>query len=209
MTTLSTPSEPETLNDILPPGKKRGRPKGSRNRTDTDRAKAKGSIREMKKKIGQFLPKEDREYLFGVLEGKESPDLRRDLDIFLAMQLKALLPILSDEISTAELTREGTQRSSTVKELLALRFQMEKHEKGDDTESQYNIFIQNAFDQRGLDPGRVAALIGAGNDAGAAQAVPVVVPGVDDPDEGGTDETGVVSGELPERPVEVQGYRKE
>lgn len=170
----------------------RGRPKGARTKPKSETV----SVTVLKDKLAPFLSRDDWNYLASVLAGEEKPVLEKDIDIFLSLQLKALLPQLADEISGGELTREATQRSSTVKELLALRFQMEKHEKGDDVPNAVT-FIQNVFESRGIDPTRLATLAGA---AGSTlEGVAVAIPGTPDGDEGSPDEAGAVSDSVPER----------
>lgn len=195
MTELKKAAEPRGLAATSQPNR-RGRPAGSKNKKTLQ----KEAMSDLKAKIGAFLPKEDYDYLMAVLDGTASPDLRHDLDIFLTMQLKALLPLLSEEIQSGTLTREGTQRSSTVKELLALRFQMEKHEAGDTDNNQYT-FINNVFDARGLD---IRALTGT-----TPITVSKPVPKQLDEHTGDTDSPGTVSDELPERQVEVQSGSEE
>jgi hypothetical protein len=178
--------------DKLPDGIiRRGRPKGAVNKPKIDAEK----LTELKDKVGQFLPQADWNYLSKVLEGTEKPVLEKDIDIFLSLQLKALLPHLAQEIEGGQLTREATQRSSTVKELLALRFQMEKHEKGDDVPNAVT-FIQNVFESRGIDPARLAAL--SAGFGGPIEGVARPVPRTVDADEGGADEAGTLSDQLPE-----------
>lgn len=177
--------------------RKRGRPLGSKNKP-----KQLTVLNGLRDKIGPYLPSDDMTYLEEVLNGTESPRLNRDLDIFLALQLKALLPQLAEEIKSGSLTREATQRSSTVKELLALRFQMEKQKDGDAKPNQLT-FIQNIFESRGIDPGRMAQLVNitppdADGYVGTARELPERVPGVDDGDEGSSDEAGALPDSLPE-----------
>jgi len=170
----------------------RGRPKGARTKPKTETV----SVTALKEKLAPFLSREDWNYLSGVLGGQEKPVLEKDIDIFLSLQLKALLPQLADEISGGQLTREATQRSSTIKELLALRFQMEKHEKGDDVPNAVT-FIQNVFESRGIDPARLATLSGAVGSP--IEGVSVALPRTPDGDQGDADETGAVSDSVPER----------
>ncbi len=170
----------------------RGRPKGARTKPKSETV----SVTVLKDKLAPFLSRDDWNYLASVLAGEEKPVLEKDIDIFLSLQLKALLPQLADEISGGELTREATQRSSTVKELLALRFQMEKHEKGDDVPNAVT-FIQNVFESRGIDPTRLATL--AGTAGSALEGVAVALPGTPDGDEGDSDEAGAVPDSVPER----------
>jgi hypothetical protein len=171
---------------------RRGRPSGARNKPKLDTQQ----LNELKDKVGRFLPQADWNYLAGVLEGTDKPVLEKDLDIFLTLQLKALLPQLAQEIEGGQLTKEATQRSSTIKELLALRFQMEKHEKGEDTPNAVT-FIQNVFESRGIDQARLATL--AGGFGGSIEGVARALPGTADADEGGADETGALPDQLPER----------
>lgn len=168
---------------------RRGRPPGSKNRPKPFTTAV--AISSLKEKIGAFLPAEDMDYLVNILDGGDSPVLQKDLDIFLALQLKALLPQLAEEIKTGQLTREATQRSSTVKELLALRFQMEKQKDGDDKPNSYT-FIQNIFESRGIDSDRVAALL-ARPVGGSSEEQPSPVARTLHGDEGRTDEAGAVS----------------
>lgn len=183
--------------------KKRGRPKGSKNKQTV----SKTAVEQLKRQIGPYLPDEDMDYLEGILSGKVKPELAHDLDMFLALQLKALLPLLADEIKTGTLTREGTQRSSTVKELLALRFQMEKHDKGDDDDDA-KTFITNIFAARGIDPGAILAGISDGP-GGSPGQLPQPVPVIIDHDGGSADEPGSVPEQLPERHVEVPAGSEE
>jgi hypothetical protein len=182
--------------------KRRGRPPGSKNKPK-DLILAQQALTDLRIKVGPYLPAEDMEYLERVLDGQDSPELKKDLDIFLALQLKALLPQLAEEIRTGGLTREATQRSSTVKELLALRFQMEKQKDGDAKPS-HLTFIQNVFESRGLDPERMARLITistapepAGH-SGDPRQLPSGVSGEPDGDEGDADESGTVPDSVPE-----------
>jgi hypothetical protein len=170
----------------------RGRPTGSRNKPKLDTQQ----LNELKDKVGRFLPQADWNYLAGVLEGTDKPILEKDLDIFLTLQLKALLPQLAQEIEGGQLTKEATQRSSTIKELLALRFQMEKHEKGEDTPNAVT-FIQNVFQARGIDQSRLAALTGGVGSPIEGVARPL--PRTADADEGRADEVGAIPSQLPER----------
>ena len=195
MTELKKAQDKRGLSATSQPNR-RGRPVGSKNKKTLQ----KDAIKSMKQKIGAFLPKDDYDYLMAVLEGKESSDLRHDIDIFLSMQLKALLPLLSEEIQSGQLTREGTQRSSTVKELLALRFQMEKHESGDEN-AQYNIFIDNVFASRGIDVKSLTGTTPVAISDGVSQRV--------DEDKGNADDARVVSNQLPERHEQVQGGSQE
>lgn len=153
------------------------------------------AVKSLNDEIGPYLAADDLAYLLNTLDGKETPQLQKDIDIFLALQLKALLPVLAKEISGGALTREATSRSGTVKELLAIRFQMEKAKAGDDrTDSR--TFIQNVFVSRGLDPARIAALVGRPDSLD--RPVPVRVLGSPDGDEQEADEAGSLSDELPE-----------
>lgn len=179
------------------PARRRGRPPGSKNKPKT--VISKDQLDKFRAKVGQYLPAVDLEYVTTILEGTSRPELSRDLDIFLALQLKALYPQLADEIEQGKLTREATQRSSIVKELLALRFQMEKQEKGDPVGNQYT-FIQNVFDSR-LPPERLAALVGTGLLGPGlpevpARQLPERLSGSVDDDEEGADEARAVSGEV-------------
>jgi len=183
--------------------KKRGRPKGSKNLQTV----SKTAVAELKRQIGPYLPEDDMAYLEGVLAGTIKPELSHDLDMFLALQLKALLPLLANEIKTGTLTREGTQRSSTVKELLALRFQMEKHDKGDD-EDDHDKFINNIFIARGIDAGAILAGLTDGPGSAPGQ-LPERVPIVVDHDGGQADGPGSVPDQLPERHVEVPAGSEE
>jgi len=149
-----------------------------------------------RQKLGPYLPAADLDYLSSVLEGSDKAVLERDLDIFLALQLKALLPQLGKEIEGGNLTREATQRSATVKELLALRFQMQKAEKDDKSGNQYT-FIQNIFESRGIDAARLAAYLGTPE----ARQLPVpnqprLLPRNPDDDIGQADDPRTVSGEV-------------
>lgn len=172
--------------------RKRGRPPGSKNKPKTVISVA--ALKELTEKIGPYVPKEDMEYLSGILEGTLKPDLERDIDVLLALQLKALLPQLADEIRTGQLSREATQRSSTVKELLALRVQREKRATTDDQPNSV-AFIQNVFQSRDFDAGHLASLLGVGPqvDGVGAGELPRPVVGIVHEDEGTTDESGTVS----------------
>lgn len=180
--------------------RRRGRPPGSKTRPLAVISKMQREA--LEKKIGPYLPKDDMAYLANVLDGSEKPNLERDIDVFLALQLKALLPILADEIKTAQLSGEATRRSATVKELLALRVQREKNIKSEETPNALT-FIQNVFETRGIDAERILKLVGPPADgstgdsvASGAQASPVAGDVHDD--EGPADSAGAVSGELPE-----------
>jgi hypothetical protein len=177
----------------MPPGtpspiKRRGRPLGSKNAP-----KAKASLKES---LTNVMAKEDLDYLLGTLDGSEHPDLRRDIEVLLALQMKALLPQLAAEIQSGQLTREATQRSSTVKELLALRYQMEKRET-DDGKLDQRTFIQNIFLSRGFDPERLGLLLGAGDAGSVVEGESSPVLGTPDDDSGPADEVGDVPSELP------------
>jgi hypothetical protein len=174
---------------------------GSRGSGKKDAEQALIVARTLREKLAPFLPQEDLLYLISTLEGTESPSLEHDLDIFLSLQLKAVLPALAEEISGGTLLKETTSRSSVVKELLALRFQMEKHDSGEEKTNQYT-FIQNVFNQRGLDPERVATLF-SGAVEPAVEELPRVVSGTPDGNEGNADEAGEISVPLPFRYVEV------
>jgi hypothetical protein len=152
-------------------------------------------VKELKDSIGPYLPADDLAYLLNTLDGQEKPELSKDVDIFLALQLKALLPVLAKEISGGQLSREATSRSGTVKELLAIRFQMEKAKAGDDRTDQ-RTFIQNIFVSRGLDPARIAALVGRPDEP--HRDVPLSLPRSIDGDEQAPDSARVVSDQLPE-----------
>lgn len=178
------------------PARRRGRPPGAKNRPKAVISQA--QLSEFRTKLGPYLPAADLDYLANVLEGSDKSVLERDLDIFLALQLKALLPQLAKEIEGATLTREATQRSSTVKELLALRFQMQKAEKDDQSGNQYT-FIQNIFGERGIDTTRLAAYLGTAE----VRQLPVPdeprrISGTTHDNIGQADEAGAV-------PVEVLG----
>lgn len=193
---------PEGRNDFTKRGsiqsvgaRRRGRPPGSKNRPKAVLAMA--TVRSFRDKVGPYLSPEDGDYLMAVLTGKREPELQKDMDIFLALQLKALLPLLAEEIDSGQLSKEGTARSSLVKELLALRFNMEKHDKGEKDANQYT-FIQNIFQARGIDADRIAALV-VGPDGGPRE-LPSGLPGDADRDEEPADEARAVSGEVPQRP---------
>lgn len=179
--------------------RRRGRPPGSKNKPKSVISLV--EVKSLRAKLAPYLPTEDLTYLIGTLEGTESPTLQRDLDIFLALQLKAVLPALADEIKGGNLLKETTSRSSVVKELLALRFQMEKQDKGDERTNQYT-FIQNVFNQRGLDSERLASFF-PGPMEPATQDLPRLVSGTPDGDAGDADEARAVSGEVSIRPLEV------
>jgi hypothetical protein len=201
--TTDTNSEGLSKNNSLG-ARRRGRPIGSGSKQKVLIAQA--AVNDLKSKLAPYLPTEDLDYLTGVLDGQESRTLGKDLDIFLALQLKALLPHLADEIKGGELSREATQRSATVKELLALRFQMEKHNTGDER-NDHITFIQNVFDSRGLDAGRMARLLGIDGARSASPSPRLVsgrVLGDADGDAGSADLVGAVPDQLPERSVEVQ-----
>lgn len=167
---------------------RRGRPLGSKNKPKTVVV-----AESLEKKIGPYLPKDDLNYLLGTLEGKTTPELAKDIDLFLALQLKALLPVLADEIKSGQLSREATSRSGTVKELLAIRFQMEKAKNGESGTDQ-RTFIQNIFLSRGLDGPAIAALIGSGE---PPRQLPEPLPKRVDGDEQEADSSGSVPDELP------------
>lgn len=187
--------------EATPEKRKRGRPPGSKSRPHAMLSRA--AIAEFSKQVGPYLAPDDLSYLTKVLAGETDPLLNKDIDIFLALQFKALLPQLAEEIKSGQLTREATSRSSIVKELLALRFQMEKNEKGDENANQYT-FIQNIFQSRGIDTGRLFELVSG---TGTAGELPSGLHGSADRDEGQADTAGAVSGEVLERPVEVQDRR--
>lgn len=168
--------------------RKRGRPPGSKNKPKVGI----DDIKSIQESIGPYLPQEDLSYLVDALEGRATPELERDVDIFLSLQLKALLPILADEIRTKQLSREATSRSGTVKELLAIRLQMEKMKAGNDGTDEKSL-ITNIFIARGIDPSRIAALTGA-----TPRALPERVSGSPDGNEQEADETGNV----PDEPAE-------
>lgn len=189
---------------VSAPSRKRGRPPGSKNKS-TLTASAIGDLRT---KIAPFLTTEDMDYLTRTLEGTDPSVLSTDMDIVLGLALKGLLPALGDEIRSGQLSREGTQRLATVKELLALRFQMEKREKGDDQPNNVT-FIQNIFAQRNFDPASLARLVGSSAD----DSVPVederrLLPRVVDGDGPKADETGTVSNPVSKRPIEVSAGRE-
>lgn len=189
----------ERLSQSSTGARRRGRPPGSKNKPKSVISLA--EVKSLKAKLTPYLPTDDLTYLIGTLEGTESPTLARDLDIFLALQLKAVLPALADEIAAGSLLKETTSRSSVVKELLALRFQMEKHEGTDERTNQYT-FIQNVFNARGLDPERVASFFPARLEQ-PAEEQPRLVSGTPDGDSGTADEARAVSGEVLVGPVEV------
>jgi hypothetical protein len=208
---------------------KRGRPPGTKNRPNAKVSQE--AIRLIRNKLGPHLPAEDLTYLTSVMEGQSPADLNRDIDILIILQMKALLPLLAGEIETAlgitqsdpeeyvddgprtrgrpksenYMSKEITSRSSVVKELLALRFQMNKTAREDGPTNQ-RVFIQNVFTER-IDSDRLLALLGGGNVGGAPRLVGSSVSGVDDTIIDGervdSDEAGDVSGQLLERQVEV------
>lgn len=164
-----------------------GRPRGRRN--------LKPSMQKFLDSVEGVVGPEDREYLTKVLGGTEKPILERDIDIFLSVQLKALLPVLAQEVEEGRLSKEASQRSSVVKELLTLRFQMEKA-KGNDEQQNPTTYIQQIFISRGIDPGRLALLAGD---------KPVSVSGNADAYEAEADEAGNISGQFPQRPLALSG----
>lgn len=190
----------QTLTSGNPLGqRKRGRPPGSKNKPKTVISVA--ALKELTEKIGPYVPKDDMEYLSGILEGTVKPDLERDIDVLLALQLKALLPQLAEEIRSGQLSREATQRSSTIKELLALRVQREKRATPDEQPNTV-AFIQNVFNARDFDASHLANLLGVGPEgAGMGTGeLPRLVAGDVYRDEGLADEAGAVPDEVPERP---------
>ena len=166
----------------------RGRPPGSKNKPKSIISLT--EVKSLKAKLLPFLQADDLSYLIGTLEGTESPTLQRDLDIFLSLQLKAILPALADEIKSGELAKETTSRSSVVKELLALRFQMEKQGNNDERTNQYT-FIKNVFQARGLDSERVASFFPSRLEQ-PLEGQPRLVSGTIDGDSWSADEAGDV-----------------
>lgn len=176
------------------PARRRGRPPGSKNKPRSVISQA--QLGEFKTKLGPYLPAGDMDYLVGILDGTDNAILERDLDIFLTLQLKALLPQLAKEIEGGTLTREVTQRSSTVKELLALRFQMQKVEKGDTSGNQFT-FIQNIFNERGIDGNRLASYLGTADISETPSSIePRRVLGTSHDYPRQADETGTLSDEV-------------
>jgi hypothetical protein len=165
--------------------RRRGRPPGSRNKPKVDKEVAD----QLKDTIGPYLPKEDLDYLLQSLAGTVDRELDQDLLILLSLQLKALLPVLAEEIREGKLSREATQRSSTVKELLALWLAKQKQEKGDDGTG--NTFIQNILISRNIDPEQIARLVGAGPDD-IIEGQSRLLPGSLDLDAERPDEVGAV-----------------
>lgn len=182
--------------------RRRGRPPGSKNKPKLNPVDPE-TEKSLRDTLGSYLPADDLTYLLGTLEGKINPELSKDVDIFLALQLKALLPILAEEIQNKQLSREATSRSGTVKELLAIRLQMEKMKAGTDGDSA-GTFIQNVFLSRGIDPARLAVLTGT-----ATEVVPKRISGSTDGDEQESDEVGGLSDQPSERLLEVSSGGQE
>lgn len=196
---------------VTNPVRRIGRPAGSKNKPKPVLSRT--ELLAFRDRVGPYLPTKDIEYISGVLTGEIEPDLDKDVDIVMAMQLKALLPALADDIRNVTLGKEVTARSTVVKELLALRFQMRKHEQGDDnTKPSYVTFIQATFEGRGIDKNRLAELIGR-SDSGRTPVSPLLVSGPvsrsSDQDEGRTNEARAVSGEVLERQQQVPGGSEE
>lgn len=183
----------ERLSQASVGARRRGRPPGSKNRPKA--VISIESVKAFRDKVGPYLSPEDSTYLVEVLTGTKDPELQKDMDIFLALQFKALLPQLAEEIKSGNLTREATSRSSIVKELLSLRFQMEKHGK-DDAETNQMTFIQNIFNARGIDDDRLRILVSRPD--GAARQLPSDLSGGVDRDEEPADDARAISGSLPE-----------
>ena len=166
---------------------KYGRPLGRKN--------LKPSMNKFLDSISGVVGEDDVNYLKDVLVGGETPVLKKDIDIFLSVQLKALLPVLAREVEEGQLSREASQRSSVVKELLTLRFNMEKASSNDDGTNP-TTYIQNIFIARGIDPGRLALL--AGDKPGG-------LLGDADADEAEADSLGNLPSELSQRPLQISG----
>jgi len=193
----------EAFEPIGPSGRKGGRPLGSRN-------KPKNLIQEVKslrETLGPHISPDDLNYLLNYVEGKGTGDLERDIDIFLGLQLKALLPIIANEISTKQLSAEATRRSGTVKEILAIRVAMSKADKNGQQPTQ-QVLIQNFINER-LDSGRLAQLLGSAGATMAPDQLPVVVSGNSYDVARVTDEAGAVPDQLPERQEQVQAGGEE
>lgn len=178
-----------------PPGepvaRRRGRPVGSKNKPKPSFFK----VDSLKNTVGKYVTFEDLDYLLATLDGTDKPELSRDLEILLTLQMKALLPQLAAEIEDGTLKRETTQRTATVKELLNLRFQLEKR-NNEETKVDQRTFIQNIFLERGLDSDRLGLLLGSGATGDVVEGESRVVSGTPDNDEGGSDAAGDVSGEV-------------
>jgi hypothetical protein len=168
-----------------------GRPIGRKN--------LKPSMTKFLESIDGVVGQDDANYLKDVLVGGARPILEKDIDIFLSVQLKALLPVLAREVEEGQLSKEASQRSSVVKELLTLRFNMEKA-KGNDDGQNPTTYIQNIFISRGIDPGRLALL--AGNE-------PRRLLGDVDPDQAEADSLGNLPSELSQRPLQISGGSEE
>lgn len=164
-----------------------GRPLGRKN--------LKPSMNKFLESVEGVIGEEDINYLKDVLVAGEKPILEKDIDIFLSVQLKALLPVLAREVEEGQLSKEASQRSSVVKELLSLRFNMEKA-KGNDDGQNPTTYIQQIFIDRGIDPGRLALL--AGNKSSGLLGGP-------DQDEATADSLGNLPSEFSQRPLPVPG----
>ena len=170
----------------------KGRPRGRKSLNPSP------SMAKFLEAISDVVGIDDADYLRGVLTGKNKSVLEKDIDIFLSVQLKALLPVLAREVEEGQLSKEASQRSSVVKELLTLRFNMEKA-KGNDEQQNPTTYIQNIFVSRGIDPGRLALLAGD---------QPSRVLGNVDPDQAEADSLGNLPSELSQRPLTLSGSSK-
>jgi hypothetical protein len=209
---------------------RRGRRPGTKNRPNAKVSQE--AIRLIRNKLGPHLPDDDLTYLTDVMEGHVGSDLNRDIDILIVLQMKALLPLLAGEIEfalgitqgppeeyvddgppkrgrkvdpTTAMSKEITSRSSVVKELLALRFQMNKSARESGPTSQ-TVFIQNVFTER-IDQDRLLALLGSGNGDGLPRLVSAPLSGDDDRVVDGewstADKAGDLPSELPQRQEQV------
>jgi hypothetical protein len=178
----------------------RGRPPGARNKLKTITP---SKLKEFQERLGEYIPPEDLGYFIEVLKGERKSELFRDLDILLAMEFKALLPQLAAEIDTRELSREATQRSSTIKELLALKLQLEKAGRADEGPDATSL-IQRIISDRSSsgDEGRLAALLGIRVIPSDPQP-PGLLSGILHNNQGEADSSGTISDQLPERLVDV------
>jgi hypothetical protein len=117
------------------------------------------------------------------------------------MEFKALLPQLAAEIDNKELSREATQRSSTIKELLALKLQLEKAGKADEGPDA-TLLIQRIISDRSSTGSeiRLAKLLGVG--LGPDDKEPSgLLSGILHDYQRQANGTGTVSDQLPERPL--------
>jgi len=180
----------------------RGRPPGSKNKPKALVSQV--QVDDFRLKVGPYVSRKDLDYLTGIFEGTEENDLTKNLDILLTLQFKALLPQLSEEISSGTLSKEATSRSSVVKELLAIYLQKAKAENKNDAPDQRS-YIQNVFVQR-IDSDRLFALIGLQAPSPVAQIESGSLYGVVDHEPWRADQARTVSDKLPERQVVDADY---